>query len=255
MVPSNFTKLLSLLILMLFLSACSSKYNYIPRTFHFSKTKISSNSHNGHFVKNKLDITVTENALRYGIDSFETHLSTPTNLSSSFKKSSLIPSHGTVVKSKNHIAVTDSLTRDTTESIHSDKVDKSLFKDSNVLFAVGSAANISYLLLAELNFFAISLLIGIGLVILMYFGQNIVQNIVETRSKPQGPIRGFNPKRDSAKKAFKLLMVIAGTLFTLALLIGFLTFFEGVAIALAVFGVVAFNAAILSGLAYLVMSI
>lgn len=233
------------LLAVLTFSSCSSRYGYIPRTFQLTKAKPNQTGLKGHYVSKTPSDTVKQRHFEELVNSVDAepkihenqqHVKVKTSPKISFNKA----------------FATDTIDSDTVLSAPPQKVDKKLFKESNALFAIATAANLAYLLAAEVSFLAISILIGLGLIILIYAADSVIMDLIDTRSKPLGPVRGFDPRRESIKKGFQVLMLIAGILFTLALLVLALTIFEEIAIVLAVFGAIAFYAGLLTGLTYLI---
>jgi hypothetical protein len=241
---SHITSGLICLFITMLLLGCTHRYRNIPRV-HFS-TKKSNAKSQGHYVssKNAQDFR-QKNMTTSQVDSIDTKLAkTKPQILPRIKTKSFQNTH------QHALFDIDSLPLSDTVSDYA--VDKSLMKNSSVLFAFVAAANAGILLAPLINYLLIGLLIGLGLLVLGYFVSKFIENAKENRIQPYRYKIGGYGNREQLKKAFNITMIASGSAFALAL---FTTATGSFALPYFFFilGLLMLYAGLLIGLIYLVM--
>ncbi len=240
-----------LLVALSVFSSCKQRYGYIPRSFSTSQTAQSGQHYSGHYVQ-------SEKTKAIQTRTFNPNEAQPlTRLYSGQSSKLTAPRHTAhrfvkprkFIQEKTFNTPIDS-TRDSTNR---SSVDPTLSKGSEIIFGVAAIMNVAMLFTPFYNYMFLAILIGLGLLVIGYFLNQLVKNMRKNRVKPLKNKDAADARR-RLKKVVGTLFIVSGSLFMLALVFLGLGFFDA-SFFFAIFGIIAFYAALLAGFIYLLLGL
>ncbi len=240
------------ILLLLLLSSCARQYTKIPRKFSMSQTKTKHTFPTGHFVeypKTKVQYTIPVIAKR-NQDSLCHHINKP-HITSNHVKATAI--YTQLQDSRIEVGDMNRIETEPVDSITKYHPPKNLQVGAITLFTLFAGSNVVYLIAPSVGFLFIGFLIGVGLLTIGFILSKFISNAKMNRIIPEKiRLKGYR-SNSSLRKAFKILMLLSGVFFAIALISLGLFMYE-LSFVMAVLGLTCLYAGLLVGLIYLATS-
>ncbi|MBO6518387.1 MAG: hypothetical protein JJ975_17780 [Bacteroidia bacterium] len=239
---------LFLLLASVLFGACKQRYGYIPRSLNLTKQEHAEKGFSHYVSPSKKDVADSVAPTTPGSTS-NTALPPTQKITEPIGKQTLRTKPLNLLKPFRKTSPRTAV--DSTKE--KPKRRKDLASGSGFFFAAVAVLNASILFTPYVNTLFLSILIGLGAFVIGYLLIELAKNIRKNRLRPTST-KTYKEARERLKRVVGILFIVSGSFF----LIGVLSMAAGI-FGLGVFcfvmGAIAFYAALLGGLIYLLMGI